>query len=76
MPVVGGVAPMTLEMLRSMRLVHRVETTKGSEYSVTLTNDPLAIYIASPSSTCHIVSVTSGPLPAASVLIFCSSTEF
>lgn len=51
MRVVGGMAPMMLETLRSMRLVHRVETTRGTEYHVTLADDPPTTDTAALTST-------------------------
>lgn len=72
-----GYGTHALKTLHLMRLVHRVETVRGTEYRVTLTDDPPATDTASPqpppakSSWAH-----SCWSPAASKLIFCSSTEF
>lgn len=51
MCVVRGVAPMTLEMLHLMRLVHKVKIFWAIEYHVTLKDNSLVINTAAPVST-------------------------
>lgn len=83
MLVVGGMAPMTLETLHSMSLVHRVMTVQGIEYYLTLPEDQLATDVAAPTSTSSPETplATSSPphsLPPSATfgLIFYSSAEF
>lgn len=79
MCVIWGVTPITLEILRLMRMVHRVMTAGEVEYHITLSEDLPNTATAAPTSTFasipHIPT-SSQPPPVASSMVFHSSAEF
>lgn len=77
-----GCGTYALEMLRSMRLVQRVETARGTEYCVTLRDDPPALDTTAPASTSvpkplgYIISAIFTLTTWCFRANFCSSIEF